>query len=333
MISGQVRTMDEEGFRSFLEKRKIEKETIEASIKQLKKFDDFLKKEGNNLDTASSEDFYGYSTHLISDEKNTYETYEAILRYALFKDNKDLYVAAMNVFDGEEVMRNLSKRLTDEFGSEFRDGIFEDISPPPLGIYPEEKPEYTKKLISRLEKKLGTVRCAEFLARGLRDSYAEWRKPDREKFLGSENIDEFLENKRKEYLEEMEQHYKKGTLYFTQEITKEVFELINDDPSIEVGVREGDTITVRKIPYMAKKYLEEEDEWKKRYYYCHCPWVREALLESEQPVSPVFCNCSAGYYRAYWEIVLDQSVDVEVVESVLNGDPVCTFVVHLPRGV
>jgi hypothetical protein len=325
--------MDEGGFRIFLEERKAKKEEIEASIKDLRRFDDFLKKKGSTVDRASSEEFYEYSAHLIGHEKNIYETYSSILRYALFTDNKDLYVATMEVFDGEEVMRNLSKRLTDEFGEEFRNEIFEGISLPPLGIRPQKKPAYTKKLISRLEKKLGTARCTEFLAQGLRDRYEEWRRPDRKKFLQSKNIDAFLENKRRGYIEELEQHCKNGTLYFTQRITKEVLEFIKNDPAIEVGIREGDTIITKKIPHMAKEYLEEEDEQKKRYYYCHCPWVKEALADSSRPISPAFCNCSAGYYKAYWEIVLDQPVNVEVLGSILNGDPVCTFAVHLPKDI
>ncbi len=324
--------MDEKKFREFMEKNNAKKETIEISVGLVKEFDDFLKKKGTTVDRASAEDFYQYSAHLIDQGKNTTEAYLSILRYG-FVANTLLYVAAMEVLDGGEVMENLSKRLVDEFGEDTRDKIFEGLSLPPLGIRPEEKPEYTKKLLPRLEKVLGVDRCRQFLNRGLRDRYEEWRKPDREKFLKSKNIDEFLKDKRSSYIQELEKHLEEGSLYFTQEITAPVLELIKNDPSIEGGVRKGDTIIVRKIPHMAKEYLRETDERKKRYYYCHCPWVKEALLKSKQPVSPMFCNCSAGYYRAYWEIVLDQPVKVDVVKSILSGDLICEFAVHLPREV
>jgi hypothetical protein len=84
---------------------------------------------------------------------------------------------------------------------------------------------------------------------------------------------------------------------------------------------------------MAKEYLVEKDEQKKRYYYCHCPWVKEAFKESDRPISPVFCNCSAGFYRAYWEIVFDEPVQVDVLESLLMGDSICKFAVHIPESV
>ncbi|MBU7018961.1 MAG: hypothetical protein HXS44_15740 [Theionarchaea archaeon] len=322
--------MDEEGFRKFLEERKIDEDIIKSSITLVKDFNQFLKKKG--IETPSKEDFYEYSTHLIDHKKNTPENYVALLRYGFFTHNNQLCIAAMEVLDGREVMENFSKRLSEEFGEDFRDNIFGDLPLPPLGLHPKEKPEYTKKLMTRLEGTLGDS-CALFLNRGLRDRYEEWRKPDRERFLKSENIDEFLRNKREMYIKELEEHLKNGSLYFTQEITKEVLEFIKNDPLIEVGVREGDTIRVRKIPHMAKEYLAESDNQKKGYYYCHCPWVKEALLEKEEPISPVFCNCSAGYYRAYWEIVFDQPVKVEVLESILNGDPVCTFKVHIPKDI
>jgi hypothetical protein len=325
--------MDEEGFRRYLEKNKIEKHTLEASISSVREFDDFLKKKGNIIDTASKEDFYEYSDHLISQEQNTFEPYVSILRYASFINNNDLYVGAMEVLDGREVMENLSNRLREEFGEDFRNKIFENISLPPLGLHPKKKPEYTKKLIPRLQETLGDKRCAEFLNQGLRDRYEQSRKPDREKFLKSKDIDEFLRNRRHEYIKELEEHHKKESLYFTQEITREVLEFIKNDSLIGVGLREGDRIIVKKIPHMAKEYLAEPDEQKKKYFYCHCPWVKEALLESEQPIPPVFCNCSAGYYKAYWEIVLDQPIEVDVVESILDGGDVCTFAVHLPKDI
>ena len=239
----------------------------------------------------------------------------------------------MEVLDGSEVIENLSKRLTSEFNQSLRDYVFDDLEIPPLGISPGEKPAYTKILLARLEEKLGTEECAKFLNRGLRDRYEESRKPDRQKFLKSKSIDDFLRQKHIDFVAELEKHYREGTLFFTQEITKEVLEYVKTDPYIESGVREGDKIIIKKIPHMAKEYLAEKDAHKKQYFYCHCPWVKEAFRESIEPLSPVFCNCSAGFYRAYWEIVFDQPVRVDVLESLLNGDPICKFAVHIPDNI
>jgi hypothetical protein len=119
-------------------------------------------------------------------------------------------------------------------------------------------------------------------------------------------------------------------LYFTQEIDEEVLDYVRNTPTCQNGVRDGDTIYVTKIPYMAKKYLHEKDEKKKRYYYCHCPWVREAIL-SDLKVSPNFCYCSAAFEKRPWDVIFDQPVKVDVVGTVLKGDLICKFAIHIPK--
>ncbi|MHA1199519.1 MAG: hypothetical protein ACTSQF_09360, partial [Candidatus Heimdallarchaeaceae archaeon] len=70
------------------------------------------------------------------------------------------------------------------------------------------------------------------------------------------------------------------------------------------------------------------------YHYCHCPWAKEAILdETIDDIPKVFCNCSGGYYKNYWEIVLDQPIDVKTVKTVINGDSICEFDVYLPDEV
>lgn len=325
--------MDIDGFRKFLSSRKLDQRTIKSSLNALRDFELYLEKKGREIETATRKDFYEYSAHMIKSGINTVDNYVGILRYGYFKKLKEMIIAGMEVLDGREVMNNLSNRLTSEFSKELRNSIFEDIKIPSLGIRPEEKPEYMQTIIKNLETKIGTDGCAEFLNRGLRDRYEEWRKPDREKFLKSKNIDAFLRQKHNDFVAELEKHLVEKTLFFTQEMTREIVDYVKNDPHIESGVRRGKQIIIKKVPHMAKEYLSEKDERKKRYYYCHCPWVKEAFKGSEKPLSPVFCNCSAGFYRAYWEIVFDQPVRVDVLESLLKGDSICKFAVHIPDKV
>jgi hypothetical protein len=96
------------------------------------------------------------------------------------------------------------------------------------------------------------------------------------------------------------------------------------------GVREGKTIIATKIPKSAyiRDYFKEEDPLKRRRLYCHCPRVREEL--GSEPGLPLeYCYCGAGYYQGIWEEILGQPVEVEVLESVLGGDEVCTIAVHI----
>ena len=94
------------------------------------------------------------------------------------------------------------------------------------------------------------------------------------------------------------------------------------------GRIEGDTIIAVKIPKDFKAYLASDDAVERRYLYCHCPRLREAV-RSGIPVPRSYCYCGAGYYRALWEYILGRRVRVEVTESVLSGDERCAFTVSV----
>ncbi|MHA1954573.1 MAG: DUF6144 family protein [Candidatus Heimdallarchaeaceae archaeon] len=319
-------------------KRLLEKdnppELVDEAITILTDYHDFLKEKSKTIEETTSEDFYEFSKQLIDEKKNKSLAYEMFIVFGNFIENKKLVMLGREVFDGIEVIENLSKRLTEEYSKEFRDKIFGDIELPPLGIDPKSKPDYTKKLISKFVKEVGEEESEKFLAKGLRDSYYEWRKPDREKFLKATNIDEFLKEKRVRQIKNLEKHRDEGTLYFTQDINDEVVEFVKNDPRIETGVREGNILTTTKIPHEAIKFLNEKDEKMKAFYYCHCPWVKESIKDGTVDQIPdVFCNCSGGYYKSYWEIVLDQPVDVKTVKTVIRGDSVCEFKIELPEEI
>ncbi|MCE7741304.1 MAG: hypothetical protein GOP50_02495 [Candidatus Heimdallarchaeota archaeon] len=325
---------DLEKFKQRLIEKENPLEVVEEAMKVLEDFYSFIAKKDKNLSEIDSEDFYDFSEELIKQKRNKSLTYEVLVGYGRFIDNQNLIVWGLEVLDGSEVMVNFSKRLEEEFGKEFRDEIFKDTEIPPLGIDPKKKPDYTKKLITRFESKVDAQTCENFLAKGLRDPYTEWRKPDRERFLNSKDIDEFLEQKRERFIAGLEKHRDEGTLFFTQEVNDEVVEYAKNHPGIEGGIRKGNILTVIKIPHETLAYIHAKDDKMKAYYYCHCPWAKEAILdETIDEIPKVFCNCSGGYYKNYWEIVLDQPIEVKTVKTVISGDSICEFDVYLPEEI
>ena len=100
------------------------------------------------------------------------------------------------------------------------------------------------------------------------------------------------------------------------------------------GVRRGSTIVATKIPKSGHllEYMREEDTARRRQLYFHCPRVRD-VLKSSVTISPTYCYCGGGFYKGIWEEILQQPVEVELLESVLQGDEVCKFAVHLPGGL
>lgn len=98
------------------------------------------------------------------------------------------------------------------------------------------------------------------------------------------------------------------------------------------GIRKGNTIVATKIPKSGNltEYMKETDPQKRRALYCHCPRVRDAI-KSKTPISPTYCYCGAGFYKAIWEYILQQPLKIELLESVLQGDDVCKVAIHLAR--
>lgn len=322
--------MELSSFKEYLQEKKLDSEKIAAAVNLVRDFDDFLSTAEKSVDAATYDDLHSFSAHLIEDGKNSFDNYVALLRFGYFRKNTPLIIATMELVDGREMIANFSKRLIEEFGENVRNKIFGDSPVPPLGLHPKQKPEITKKLVERLLAKVGREKSKEFLAVGLRDKYTESYKQARETFLQTDNIDDFLKIKYQRLLKTLDQHLREKTLFFTQEVDENVMAYVQNDPTIEAGVREGNQVVITKIPYMTKPYLEATKEREKRYYFCHCPWVREALLEEDQPIDPIFCHMSGGYYKNYWEAVLEHPVKVELLESVIRGDAVCKFALQLP---
>jgi hypothetical protein len=101
------------------------------------------------------------------------------------------------------------------------------------------------------------------------------------------------------------------------------------------GRRAGSVIRVTKIPFedVIEAFFAEPDPAKRRTMnYCHCPRVRE-ILRTGKGLSKTYCHCSAGFYKKNFEEILQRPVDVEIVQTVLSGDDVCSFAIHLPEGI
>ncbi len=328
--------MDEKGFRDFAQRsqrcERLDEETIRSHLATVAEFESFLRKKDAKRDfrNATSRDLQNFSVQLMTNGENTLENFLALLRYSRFTDNREVEVALLELVDGSDVFDNLSETLRHTVDEGVFSEILRGINLPPLGTHPKEKPKTTKVIMERLEAKLGERKCREVLLSGPHATPKEEFVSERQKFLASNGIDDFLEKRHEEYVDLLEKHAKKNTLYYTQEIDEEVLEYVRRTPTCQNGVRNGSLIYVTKIPYMAKKYLHERDERKKRYYYCHCPWVRESILSNVR-VSPNFCYCSAGFEKRPWDVIFNQPVKADVIETVLKGDLLCKFAIHVPK--
>ena len=320
--------MDKNGFRTLLEGRKVPAEKLDSAIALAERFEQFAGQAGG----LSTETAWAFSKVLIAEGLNSEENFITLARYGLFLKHNTVFVAFLEVLDGGEAQENLYKRVGEKYGDALRNEVFAGIGVAPYGIPTPEKPRYLQPVIERLEQALGAAACRELLGDSLRDLPDEMYGGERELYQACQDVEAYLLRKKQKFMERMEACQREGRLFFAQEVTDEVLDYIRSEPEMGGGVRIGNIVYETKIPFLTKQYLAEPDPTLKRYYYCHCPWARQAVKSGEK-VAPIFCNCSAGFHKKPWEAALGQKIQVEVLESVLQGDLRCRFAIHLPEGI
>lgn len=320
--------MDYQGFRTMLQKRNVPDEKIEAAIALVGHFEDSVADIG---DMPIPEAAWAFSERLIQEGQNTEDNYLALARYGVFTRNNALYIAILELLDGEEAQRNFYHKVAEVFGAEVRDEVFAGIGVAPLGLPTPAKPRTMHPVVARLEAKVGEEACRALLADSLRDLPDAYFADERQRYAASGgDLDEYLRLKKQAFVERLEACQREGRLFFAQEITDEVLAFVKDDPEIGGGRREGNVVYETKIPFMTPQYLAADDPVMKRYFYCHCPWAREAIKNGDTPLTATFCQCSAGFHKKPWEVALGRPVRAEVLESILKGDDRCRFAIHLP---
>ncbi|NHJ40159.1 MAG: hypothetical protein FK731_09020 [Asgard group archaeon] len=325
--------MNIEDFRKYGKENGLSDEIIDGVIENVKEFNEFLKQSERNANSANTEDVHKYAQHLIKIGKNNRDTYITLIRYSNFSKNNEMLIALWELLDGNNVPDNLAKALDEIVKPEKAKKILEGIDFPPLGTTADKKPVFTKKVVERLVENLDEKTCHKVLVSNLHGIPKESYKRQRENFLKAKNVDEYLKERHENFIKTLEKFRDEKTLFFTQEVDDEVIEQVKNNQQIEGGLRKGNIVYAEKIPYMTKKFLNETDDNKKKYYYCHCSWVREALKTGDVKVPSKFCDCSAGYYKNQWDVILDQPVEVDTIETIIDGDSRCLFAIHLPDEV
>ena len=98
-------------------------------------------------------------------------------------------------------------------------------------------------------------------------------------------------------------------------LDEKYIKLIQEHKMGFAGERTGNnTIIATKIPKSAfvKKYFDSEDPNERRALYCHCPRIRDVLLDPEKTLPEAYCYCGAGFYQNIWEEITGKPVKVEM---------------------
>jgi effector-binding domain-containing protein len=116
-------------------------------------------------------------------------------------------------------------------------------------------------------------------------------------------------------------------IYAQNQDVDQVLAVMSEDTFwYEEPVREGNVLYVKKNPFDPEGYAKAETEAEKKKCYCHCSLIKNHLGE----MNVTFCHCGAGWYRQLWEGILEKPVRVDMLKTLVKGDDVCQFAVHLP---
>jgi hypothetical protein len=304
---------------------------IDSSVKAVKDFEEHLKAKKCTLESAGLNALREYISLLIKEGQNSENRLIAIARYCYYTKKKDLYIYFASILGATNVLPNIGERLATIADEETRRRVYRGIEFPPLGAPQGDYPKLTKTILDRMEVELPPEKCREVMTWNYHQVPAAAFKEAKKRFEKSASIDEYLKGEHGRLIEELEGCMKKDQLWYEQEITPEVLEFVKNNQEINTGIRSGDRIFKVKIPYAPKQFLREKDQIMRKYYACHCQLVRTALRDGKPKISPTFCYCSAGFEKLHFDVIFNEPVEVELLETLLKGDSRCRFAIKIPK--
>jgi hypothetical protein len=325
--------MNEQLFKDYCVKRGLDSKATAEAMEHVRDFENYLKSLGKSFDSVSVAEVKEYVSELISRGLNTTEHLLALARYHYLIQKDEIYIYFSAIFGSDRILSNLANRLEAIAGQDVKTKVFGDLEVPPVGSSPEAFPETTRCLMQRLESALPPAVCRQVLAGNMHDVSADSFSEEKELFRQSTTIDEFLAALHARSIAVLEKHLRDGKLWYEQRITKRVIEFVKGNREILGGIRKGDRIFITKIPYAPDDYLQETDARMKRYYACHCTFVRSAIKEGTPAISPTWCYCSGGYEKFLFDVVFGELGEVEVLETALAGHSRCRFALKIPERI
>lgn len=321
--------MNRSVLRAHYEKRGFTSQQADEAVSAVAALEDWLREQSLLLESAPIPSIRAYIRLLIQQGRNTLDTLLALARYFYLTGRSDVYVYFTSLLGGVGVIESIREKLGALESPQTAQELIDSLPRPQLGADPAEYPAFTRALMEQLEQHLPleTVRCA--LAGNHHQIPASAFEEEKALYEASASMDDFLHAQHEKQVAVLQRHCDTNTVWYEQIITQDVVDFVAANQEIQSAVRSGDTLYTTKIPYDPARYLAETDETKRRYYACHCPFVREAILRGEQDISGNWCYCSGGFVKHPYEVILGRPLRVELLQSALLGDPICRFAIHL----
>lgn len=303
---------------------------IKQAINYVKEFENYLKQQNLTMEETEIEDIKNYLEFLITENKNNADRLVAIARYFYLISKNEIYIYFTKILGRIGVVESIKGNLNKLKGNDFTESIFDNLKEPPLGSDFLLVNKFTADMMDRFEKNLSITQRKKVLAGNHHQIPAKAFKTEKEKFNSFDTWDEYLKDRHRRKVAELQEHCDQNKVWYEQKITQPVVDFVKNNQEILSAVKKDNCLMVTKIPYDPDRYLKESDPLKKKYYACHCPLARESILSDQVNISPHWCYCSGGFAKYPFEVILDQELEVELLECVLKGDDRCRFAIKLP---
>ncbi len=321
---------NENNFIEYLKNRKASEESIAFSVDFIHQYETFSADFTNDQTEEKLESIKAFCTEFIAGKENALEKIIALARYSMFSENENAITYLITMFGTIGVLESMEERLTELVGENEALDIFGSIVKPPLGSVYEFYPPVVNKLLETMQQYLPLSTCQEVLAGNHHRVSVEGFQKDKEKYEELGSLDALLSYQHLQLLNELVECMLGDKLWYEQKITPAVLEFVRNNREIQTGVREGNKLFITKIPYQPDAFLKETDPQKKRYLACHCPFVRSSILDNSSKVPKLWCYCTGGYIKLRYDVIFGKSLEVKLLETVLDGDDRCRFVITLP---
>lgn len=278
---------------------------------------------------ARAEDLRRYVSALIDKKRNAPQRLRNLAAYFYLMHRNDAYLYLCQLTGGEGVLEHILARCRALAGDEAADAVANESPLPPAGTDPEELPAYTARFVAALERALPEPLLQSVLAGNNHGIPAAAFNAERERYLCAPSLGDYLKGKHERAVQMLQKHCDSGEVWFEQVVTQPFVDYVASNHELLSARSEDGRLYITKVPYAPEQFLSETDPVMKRYYACHCPFAREAILRGETDISRNWCYCSAGFAKHPFETILGRPLRVELLQSVLAGDPVCRFAIDL----
>ena len=300
--------------------------SIQLSINTIVAYEDYIKKD---IEMSSLEELRSYMDYLIETGGNKYNNVIHIARYFYYVDMKEHYIHMTKYFNSLGVLEHIIDRITLYESNELKEEIVKDMDLPPFLTDSQDLPVYTKRFMEVLNKHLSKSSCHTILAGNNHQIPVSSFAKEKELYEQAPSLAVYLEGRHERKVKELTDYYMNNQIWFEQIITEDVIDFVKANPEVLSGVVKNDKLYVTKIPYDINNYFTAEDDILKRYYTCHCNFVRENIKEEVIDIPGEWCYCSAGFAKHPFEYILGQDLTIKLLDTPIEGTKLCRFEIDL----